>query len=149
MKFLKPVGNIAIIAAIISTVFGMTLAFIKTYQIELVINTLMYTAIYIFMVTETLNNFYRKFKLVLINVITQVPNEIGENIVAMLPHRTFTKEKGIGGYSKDNVTILRVIVTQEELSDVVRIIEKADENAFFYYSNIEGISKHYYISPIQ
>ena len=42
-KYLKPVGNIAVIAAVVSTVFGLALAFIKTHQIEPVINTLMYT----------------------------------------------------------------------------------------------------------
>ncbi|MFI4913251.1 MAG: YitT family protein [Sedimentisphaeraceae bacterium JB056] len=149
MKYLKPVGNIAVIAAVISTVFGLTLAFVKTYQIEPVINTLMYTTIYIFMSAETLNNFYRKFKLVLINIITKVPDKIGEDIRTVLPHRTFTTEKGIGGYSKDNVNILRTIVTQEELSDIIQIIEKADKSAFFFYNNIEGVSKQYYISPIR
>jgi len=74
MKYLRPVGNIAVVAAILSTAFGMALAFIKTHQIEPVINTLLYTAVYIFMSAETLNNFYRKFKLALVNVITKSPD---------------------------------------------------------------------------
>ena len=149
MKHLKPVGNIAVIAAVASTLFGMTLAFIKTQQIEPIINTLMYTTIYIFMTVETLNNFYRKFKLVLMNVITKIPNKIGEDIRKILPHRTFTQEEGIGGYSHDNVKILRAIITQEELPDIIDIIEKSDKTAFFFYHDIEGVAKHYYISPIR
>lgn len=149
MKYLKPVGSIAVVAAVISTVFGMALAFIKTHQIEPIVNTLMYTAIYIFMASETLNNFYRKFKLVLVNVVTQVPDRIGSDVRAVLPHRTFTQEDGIGGHSKANVKIMRMIVTQEELPDIVMTIEKTDPNAFFFYNNIEGVAKHYYISPIR
>jgi uncharacterized membrane-anchored protein YitT (DUF2179 family) len=149
MKYLKPVGNITVIAAVASTLFGLFLAFVKSWQIEPVINTLMYTTIYIFMSSETLNNFYRKFKLVLVNIITRHPNQIGEDIRAMLPHRTFTREEGVGGYSAANVKILRAIVTREELPDVIRVIEKADKTAFFFYNDIEGVSKHYYISPIR
>jgi uncharacterized membrane-anchored protein YitT (DUF2179 family) len=149
MKYLRPVGNIAVVAAVVSTVFGMALAFIKTHQIEPVINTLMYTTIYVFMSAETLNNFYRKFKLALVNVITRSPEKIGEDIREALPHRTYTIQDGFGGYSKDQVKILRAIVTQEELPDIVRVIEKADKNTFFFYNEIEGVSKHYYISPIR
>jgi uncharacterized membrane-anchored protein YitT (DUF2179 family) len=148
MKYLRPVGNIAIIAAVVSTVFGMALAFIKTHQIEPVINTLLYTTIYIFISAETLNNFYRKFKLALVNVITKSPDKIGEDIRAALPHRTFTIQDGFGGYSKEKVKILRTIVTQEELPDIVRVIEGADKNTFFFYNDIEGVSKQYYVSPI-
>ena len=149
MKYLRPVGNIAVIAAVVSTVFGMTLSFIKTQQIEPVINTLMYTSIYIFMSAETLNNFYRKFKLAMVNVITKTPDVIGEKIRASLPHRTYTIEEGFGGYSKDKVKILRTIVTQEELPDIVKIIESADKSTFYFYNDIEGVSKQYYISPIR
>lgn len=149
MKYLKPVGNIAVMAAIISTAFGMILTFIKTQRIEPVINTLMYTSIYIFMSAETLNNFYRKFKLALIHVVTKAPEKIGEAIRAALPHRTYTVQDGFGGYSKDNVKILRTIVTREELPDIVRVIERTDTKTFFFYHNIEGVSKQYYISPIK
>lgn len=149
MKYLKPVGSISVVAAIVSTVFGMALAFIKTHQITTAINTLMYTTIYIFMSAETLNNFYRKFKLALINVITKTPEKIGSSIRMAFPHRTYTIQEGLGGYSKDNVKILRTIITLEELQNVVRIVENADEHAFFFYNEIEGVSKHYYITPIR
>lgn len=149
MKYLRPVGSIAVIAAVVSTIFGMVLAFVKAHHIEAVINTLMYTTIYIFMSTETLNNFYRKFKLALVNVITKAPEKIGEDIRTVLPHRTYTIQDGFGGYSKDTVKILRIIVTQEELPNIIRVIEKADKKTFFFHNEIEGVSKHYYISPIR
>lgn len=149
MKYLKPVGNISVFAAIASTLFGMIMAFFKTYQIEPVINTMMYTSIYVFISTETLNNFYRKFKLSLVNVVTQYPKEIGDQIRAAFPHRTYTLQNGYGGYSNNEVKILRTIVTQEELPDIINVIEKNNKKTFFFYSEIEGVSKQYYISPIR
>ena len=71
MKYLKPVGSIAIFSAIVSTSFGMLCTFIKTQDIGSVVNTLMYTCIYIFMSAETLNNLYRKFKITMVSIITK------------------------------------------------------------------------------
>jgi uncharacterized membrane-anchored protein YitT (DUF2179 family) len=47
-KYLKPVGYIAVISATISTIFGMSLTLLKTFQVGPAINTLIYTSIYIF-----------------------------------------------------------------------------------------------------
>src|SRR5690606_13972416 len=78
MKYLKPVGSIAIIAGVISTTFGLTLDFIKYNKLESVINTLMYTSVYIFVSAEILNNFYRKFKLSMIIAFSKKPKEVGD-----------------------------------------------------------------------
>ncbi|MDD3345552.1 MAG: DUF2179 domain-containing protein [Candidatus Omnitrophica bacterium] len=67
----------------------------------------------------------------------------------MLPYRTYTVQEGSGGYSKERMRTLQMIVSQEELPDVVRIIEASDKNAFFFYNDIEGVSKQYYIAPIR
>ena len=149
MKHLKPVGNIAVIAAFISTAYGMLLAYLKYGDFEVIINTLMYSAIYIFMSAETLNNFYHKFKIVLVNIITKKSKIISSQICNSLPHRTFTLEKGVGGYSNTKVDILRLIVTQEELSGIIEIIEDCDAEVFYFFNNIEGVTKNYYISPIK
>lgn len=58
MKYLRPVGSIAIIAAVVSTSFGMGMDYLKNGNFEMIINTLMYTSIYIFASAETLNNYY-------------------------------------------------------------------------------------------
>ncbi len=71
VKYLKPVGSIAIIAAIGSTTFGLVMDLIKNGQFESVVNTLMYTCIYIFASAETLNNLYRKFKITMLAIITR------------------------------------------------------------------------------
>jgi uncharacterized membrane-anchored protein YitT (DUF2179 family) len=148
MKYLKPVGSIAVIAAVISTAFGLGLDFLKNQRIEPVVNTLMYTAIYIFASTETLNNFFRKFKLVMITVFGKDPEQIGATITRVAPHRTFTVQHGTGGYSCEPIHLVRTIVTHEELPDVLDAISAGCPNAFHFHHDIEGVSGNYYIKPI-
>lgn len=148
MKYLKPVGSIAIIAAAISTTFGLTLDFIANQRIEPVINTLMYTAIYIFASAETLNNFFRKFKLVMITAFGNDPRSIGDAITAAAPHRTYTIQHGTGGYSSEPTHLVRTIVTHEELPEILDALAEKCPTTFHFHHDIEGISRSYYIKPI-
>ena len=148
MKYLKPVGAIAVIAAVVSTAFGLMLELVKTGEFERVVNTLMYTSIYIFTSAETLNNFFRKFKLVLVTTLTKTPDRIAEAIRSVAPHRTFTMQEGRGGYSKQEFMELRTVVTHEELAEVIDAIRLHDPKCFYFFHDIDGISGHYYIRPI-
>ncbi|QEG21507.1 YitT family protein [Mariniblastus fucicola] len=148
IKYLKPVGSIAIIASIGSTAFGLTLDLIKNGQFETVVNTLMYTCIYIFASAETLNNLYRKFKITMLAVITRQPKTVGAAIASTSEHRTFTVQEGTGGRSGDSFHIVKTIITHEELSQMIAAIQDVDPDCFYYFHDIEGISSRYYIAPI-
>lgn len=148
MKYLKPVGSIAVIAAGVSCVFGLGLEYLSSRDIEPVLNTLMYTSIFIFTGAETLNNFFRKFKLVIITVFGKEPDKIGKAITDAAPHRTYTLQPGTGGYSSEPVHLVRTIVTHEELPEVLDALERDCPEAFHFHHDIEGISRSYYIKPI-
>ncbi|WP_386821327.1 YitT family protein [Luteolibacter algae] len=148
MRYLKPVGTIAILAAGVSTCYGLLLDYIKTGQIELMVNTLMYTSIYIFTSAETLNNFFRKFKLVLLTAFDKEPKRLGNAITAAAPHRTYTLQQAKGGFSADTFNLVRTVITHEELPEVLDNIQKECPDAFWFHHDIEGISKKYYIKPI-
>jgi uncharacterized membrane-anchored protein YitT (DUF2179 family) len=148
MKYLKPVGSIAVIAAAVSTTFGLSLDLLKYQQIEPVVNTLMYTSIYIFASAETLNNFFRKFKLSMLSIVGGEPAAVGRAIHLSAPHRTWTVMEGHGGYSNDPLPIVRTVLTHEELPEVIDAIEQHCPEAFYFYHDIEGISRRYYIKPI-
>lgn len=147
-KYLKPVGSIAIFAAVGSTTFGLAMDLIKNGEFESVINTLMYTCIYIFASAETLNNLYRKFKITMLAVITRKQKAIGSTITTTSAHRTYTVHQGNGGRSGDSFDIVRTIITHEELPQMLAAIQTADPDCFYYYHDIEGISSRYYIAPI-
>jgi len=148
IKYLKPVGSIAVIAAIVSTAFGLALDFIKNGDFETVVNTLMYTCIYIFVSAETLNNLYRKFKITMLAVITRQQEAIGAAIMSTSAHRTYTLHDGTGGRSRESFSLVRTIITHEELPQMVSAIQNADPDCFYYYHDVEGISGRYYIAPI-
>lgn len=148
MKYLKPVGSIAVIAAVISTSFGLGMDYLKNGNFEVLVNTLMYTAIYIFASAETLNNLYRKFQLTMFTIITNDPIGIGEAITQAFQHRTFTVQAGMGGRSQETWSMVRTIITKEELPQLISVVEAANPNGFYYYHDIEGVSKRYYIPPI-
>ena len=148
MKYMKPVGSIAVSAAIVSTAFGLLLVYLKVGDIESVINTLMYTCIYIFVSAETLNALYHKFKLTMLTVITSKRAEVGEAITGSHSHRTYTVHEGKGGRSGDTFCMVRTIITREELPKMVECVQSADPACFYYFHEIEGISPRYYIAPI-
>lgn len=148
MKYLKPVGSIAIFAAIFSTAFGLALEWLKNGKFEPIVNTLMYTCIYIFASAETLNNLYHKFKVTMLVVVSKDHQAVGNAIKSTLSHRTFTVQQGIGGHSDATFAMVRAIITQEELPALIDAIEIADPRCFYYHHDIEGVSRQYYITPI-
>jgi uncharacterized membrane-anchored protein YitT (DUF2179 family) len=148
MKYLKPVGSVAVIAAVASTLFGLTMDLIKHGQFERAVNTLMYTCIYIFASTETLNNLYRKFKITMLVVITRNADAVGRGITTASAHRTYTIQDGIGGHTGESFRMVRTIITHEELPQMIDAVERADPACFHYHHDLEGISRRYYIAPI-
>ncbi|WPJ95701.1 YitT family protein [Coraliomargarita algicola] len=147
-KYLKPVGSIAIFAAMLSTAFGLNMDLIKNGEFESVVNTLMYTCIYIFASAETLNNLYKKFKITMLAIITNELKPVGEAITKASAHRTYTVHQGQGGHRGEDCHIVRTIITHEELPQMVAAIQAADPSCFYYHHDIEGISGRYYIAPI-
>ncbi len=147
MKYLRPVGYVAILAATVSTAFGMMLDLFKYGAFESVVNTLMYTCIYIFASAETLNNLYHKFKITMLVIISDKAEAVGQAIKTTFTHRTYTIQQGVGGYRGEKVSMVRAIVTQEELPRLTQAIITADPKCFYYHHDLEGVSRHYYISP--
>ncbi|MFO7576914.1 MAG: YitT family protein [Pelovirga sp.] len=144
----KPVGTVAIIAAGVSTSYGLTLEFFRTGDIALVVNTLMYTAIYIFASAETLNTFFRKFRFSLVTIITTDASKTNQILKTILPERTYTKQAGVGGYTSSSREVLSLIVTQEELPLLLRHVREQDPDSFLYHSDVNGIVGRFKVSSI-
>ncbi len=147
MKLLRPVGAIAIVAATVSTAVGLALNLLKNHELEPVVNTLMYTSIYIFVSAEVLNNFYRKFRLSMLSIYTKDTGPIGELIKRVYPHRTYTVQDATGGFSGEPVKVVTTIVTHEELPHLLEAVRE-EGNCFYLHQELEGVSSRYYIEPI-
>ncbi|MEX0876053.1 MAG: YitT family protein [Phycisphaerales bacterium] len=148
MKYLRPVGSIAVLAAVVSTAFGLSMALLKGDPFPVLVNTLMYTCLYIFASAETLNNLYHKFTLTMLVLITDAPEGIGRIIKRTSPHRTFTVQSGVGGHTSTPFSMVRTIVTLEELPKLLYNINQDAPDTFYYYHEVKGISGKYFISPM-
>ncbi len=148
MKHLRPVGSIIIIAAIVSTGFGLLMGLLKGDDFTALVNTLMYTCVYIFASAETLNNLYHKFKLTMLVVISADPERVKLALQEASPHRTYTIQTGVGGHTGNAFSMIRTIVTLEELPKLLSGLETRSPDAFYYHHEVEGVSRSYYITPI-
>ena len=81
-------------------------------------------------------------------IITNQPETVGRSIKETLPHRTHTVQSGLGGHSGTPFSMVRAILTHEELTKIIDAVEKVDPRCFYYHHDIEGTSRRYYISPI-
>lgn len=147
-KYLKPVGTIGIYAAIISTSFGLILMYLKTGKPETAINTLMYTSLYIFICANTVNNLFRKYRLTQLTIISETPDKIIHLIMNTFIKRTYTMEEALGGYKKNKQFVIKIILTHEELPAARNLLKSIEKDCFFYYYDIEGVTRNYKIDPI-
>lgn len=148
MKYLRPVGSIAILAGVISTAFGLLLQYLKVADFPAIVNTLMYTSLYIFVSAETLNAIYHKFKITMLVVIDENPEKIGAAIRKSSPHRTYTVQSDIDGRLNKQLKMVRTIITREELPRVLESVRAVAPDSFYYYHELEGVSRKFYITPI-
>lgn len=148
IKYLKPVGFISIIAATISTSYGLLLEWLGGTGMEGIVNTLMYTCVYIFASAETLNSLYKRFKITILTIVTTRQDDVSAAISCASEHRTCTIEDCEGGRSHNPFKMVRTILTLEELPDVIDHITRVDPECFYFYQDVEGVSQRYYITPI-
>ena len=148
MKYLHPVGSIAIIAGVVSTAFGLLLQYLKVNDFPALVNTLMYTSLYIFVSAQTLNAMYHKFKITMLVVIDENPEKVGEAIRKVSPHRTYTVQSDIDGRLDKQLKMVRTIITREELPRVLESVRSAAPDSFYYHHELEGVSRKFYITPI-
>jgi len=138
-KKLKPVGNIAIMAGVCSTCVGLVLTYLKTQEIEAIVNTLMYTSIYIFVSAITLNKLFKKYQLTKVIIISKQSAHVSSAITAFPGNKTYTMHEGVGGYSKAAQSIISTIIPHEELSELLAKLKEVDPLSFIYYHDIEGV----------
>lgn len=148
VKYLRPVGSISIIAGMVSTAFGLLLQYLKVADFPALVNTLMYTSLYIFVSAQTLNAIYHKFKITMLVVIDENPEKIGDAIRKASPHRTYTVQADIDGRLDKQLKMVRTIITREELPKVLESVRAASPDAFYYHHDVEGVSRKFYITPI-
>ena len=145
-KLRKPVGKISIAAGAASMVYGLVLNYLKLHDPAAVANTLIYTTIFIFVGAETVNSIYKRYRFTHITVNTDDPEGVGHIIKKLFPERSYTRTTGVGGFSSKERSLISLIVTQEELPQILKAVTGAEGNSFIYHHEIDGIKGRFNFS---
>ncbi len=139
-KLRKPVGRTIILSGIISTIYGLCLTYLQTQSIPDMANTLIYTTIFVFISSETVNSIYKRFKYS--KIVINVDNtELVSNIIKnTLPERSFTICEVTGGFSGEKRKQISLILSQEELPVLLNVLNEIGEKCFIHYNQVDGVA---------
>lgn len=110
--------------------------------------SLIYTIIYSFVGNLVINNLYIGHKKVLIEVITNKAIELTEKLMQE-SHHGCTLINAVGAYSKENKTLLRIVVSSNQTKRICEMIKQIDENSFTTLINISQVNGKFYIPPLK
>ncbi|RKX67254.1 MAG: hypothetical protein DRP42_00815 [Tenericutes bacterium] len=74
-----------------------------------------------------------------LSIIAQNHSEIVDHFNEIGFHRTHTKQKITGGYSKEEKIVLKYIVTATEMRDLVKEVQSVSPNAFITINVLQNI----------
>ncbi len=139
-KLRKPVGKTIILSGIISTAYGLSLAYIQSGSITYVANTLIYTTIFVFVSSETVNSIYKRFKYSEIIINVENTEAVSNVIKNTLPERSFTISEVTGGFSGEMRKQISLILSQEELPVLLNVLNEIGEKYFIHYNQVDGVA---------
>jgi len=145
-KLRKPVGKISIAAGAASMTYGLVLNYLKFQDPAAVANTLIYTTIFIFVGAETVNSIYKRYRFTHITINTEDPGGVGKKIKDLFPDRSYTRTTGVGGFASKERSLISLIVTQEELPQILKAVTGTEGNSFIYHHEIDGIKGRFNFS---
>jgi uncharacterized membrane-anchored protein YitT (DUF2179 family) len=138
-KLRKPVGKTIIMAGIISMTYGLILSYLKTSSITHVANTLIYTTIFLFISSETVNSIYKRYRYSQITINVNNIDLVASLIKEVLPERSFTISNVIGGHAGLSRKQISLILSQEELPTLLNSLKHIEEKYFIHYNQVDGI----------
>lgn len=107
----------------------------------------LYSIIYQFCSTQTINMMHTRYKRVTLFVVTSKPDEIIEGLLDYT-HHGVTRFEGVGGYSGQIRTLLYTVIDYSEMKKVMVRIKEIDTTAFINATKTESLEGRFYVEPI-
>lgn len=107
----------------------------------------LYSMIFQFVATQTINSMHNRYKLVGLRMFTAIPDSVIDAILLHSRHG-ITKLWGEGGYTKQPRAMVYMVVNAYEANDVIRLVRKVDPDIFIDLSNIEKVYGRFYQEPM-
>ena len=106
-----------------------------------------YSILFQFISTKTVSNFHTRYKRVMLQIFTKRKDEIMA-VYCKNFHHGMTVLDGIGGYSKEPVSMLTAIVSSYEVDDVIMALKKADPKVIINVTKSEKYVGRFYNAPL-
>lgn len=126
----------------LKTGFEVTL---NSFQMSVVLA--FFSVIYLTMVMVLIDLINIRNKKVQVQIITANP-DMAKFLIANIPHGA-TIVKGKGAYSGDDRYIVYMIISSNELKDVIKIIKEIDPTSFIGVTALSQVSGRFYMRPIK
>lgn len=106
-------------------------------------NDALYSIVFQFASTQMIHMLHLRYKKHTLIIITDKPQEIYEKILAITNHGA-TFFKGIGGFEKEEKTMVYSVIASDEVKTVVHAIRQIDEHAFINTLKTDQIDGRFY-----
>ena len=106
-----------------------------------------YSILFQFISTKTVSNFHTRYKRVMLQIFTKRKDEIMA-VYCKNFHHGMTVLDGIGGYSKEPVSMLTAILSSYEVDDVIMALKKADPKVIINVTKSEKYVGRFYNAPL-
>lgn len=107
-----------------------------------------YSIVYQFSSMEIVKSFHQRYKLMTIEMITEIPDEVAAAIQAQTRHG-ITELWGEGFYSKQPKCFLYMVVNAVEVNTVVQQAKRVDPHVFVNIQKSQRIEGNYYQKPME
>ena len=106
-----------------------------------------YSILFQFISTKTIDSFYKRYKLVTLEITTYHPKEICKAYIKHYRHG-LSELAGVGGYEHKNLSLIHTVISFYELHDAIHLIKKIDPKAIINVLSTERFVGHFYRQPL-
>ena len=106
-----------------------------------------YSILFQFISTKTIDSFYKRYKLVTLEITTSHPDEVCKAYIKHDRHG-LSEVAGIGGYEHKNLSLIHTVISFYELEDAIHLIKRIDPKAIINVISTERFVGHFYRQPL-
>lgn len=106
-----------------------------------------YSILFQFISTKTIDTFYKRYKLVTLEITTYHPSEVCKAYIKHYRHG-LSEVNGIGGYEHKHLSLIHTVISFYEIEDAIRLIKSIDNHAIINVLSTERFVGHFYRQPL-
>ncbi len=133
---------------VFNIVFLCNTVMILLYGLMFGMENALYTIIYQFVSTQTVNSLYKRYMKKTLFIVTKHPHDIADAIMAVTHHSCTVLNSAQGGYTGETQHIVYTVIGAKEVGQVMKLVRKEDSAAFVDVMNSDSVYGQFYLRPI-